>query len=334
VLAPVGRGRGGGGGGHRGDDLGDRVADGLRCPVAFGDFLCPRSELPLRQAVGPGIDDLVLAPERMRSSAAPLAAADSRSRSSAAARSRSAPSCARRDRTNIPSRPAVTVPAISATSSPAVFGYARAQTPNTSPRATAPAAAAYPARRARPPYRPAAYSATQPAYGGTPGTTAALTAYPATHTASTPTGRERRHHNATPPISAAATPTAVPASPASRSGTCPGLPARGPVTCNAVTRRPAAHSRHPPTPGVAPTASPPPSGSHRQGTSPRHIHAVPWWFALSYSVLRMAAGWVRAAACPGTVAMRFARTSAAGMVMMIAVSGTVGSGSTPSCAAR
>jgi hypothetical protein len=26
-----------------------------------------------------------------------------------------------------------------------------------------------------------------------------LTAYPATHTASTPTGRERRHHNATPP---------------------------------------------------------------------------------------------------------------------------------------
>ena len=67
--------------------------------------------------------------------------------------------------------------------------------------------------------------------------------------------------------------------------------------------------------------------------SPVHIHLCRG-FALSYSVLRMVAGWVRAAACPGAVAMRFARTRAAGMAMMTAVSGTAGSGSTPSCVAR
>src|SRR6266516_533501 len=72
-------------------------------------------------------------------------------------------------------------------------------------------------------------------YGGTPGTTTALTAYADTHTASTLTGRDRRHHSATPPISAAAIPTASPATPASTSAARTGLPARGLASCSAVT---------------------------------------------------------------------------------------------------
>ena len=54
---------------------------------------------------------------------------------------------------------------------------------------------------------------------------------------------------------------------------------------------------------------------------------------LSYSALRTAAIGVRAAACPGAAAMRFATTSAAGMAMKIAVSGAARPGSTPSWAA-
>src|SRR6266568_130444 len=170
---------------------------------------------------------------RSRSSAAARASADTRSRSSASARSRSAVSCARRDRTTVPVRAAIAVTAISSGSSPAVLGYSRALAANTAPSAAPPAAAAYHARAACRPWAPAAYSASHPAYGGTPGTATALTAYADTHTASTLTGRDRRHHSATPPISAAAAPTVSPAAPASTPGT--GVPGRRAASCSAVT---------------------------------------------------------------------------------------------------
>src|ERR1700758_3937404 len=105
----------------------------------------------------------------------------------------------------------------------------------TATSAAAPAAAAYHARAAWRPWAPAAYSASHPAYGGTPGTATALTAYADTHTASTLTGRDRRQNSATPPISAAASPTTSPATPARRSGARTELTARGPASCSAVT---------------------------------------------------------------------------------------------------
>src|SRR5215472_2056781 len=48
-----------------GHPLLDRLAYGRRCPVALGDLLRPRPELSLGQAVLPGVDDLVLAPDRV-----------------------------------------------------------------------------------------------------------------------------------------------------------------------------------------------------------------------------------------------------------------------------
>src|SRR6185312_6636379 len=85
------------------------------------------------------------------------------------------------------------------------------------------------------PWAPAAYSASHPVYGGTPGTITAFTAYAGTHIASTLTGRDRRHSSATPPISAAATPTAWLATPPSQPEARAGLPARRPASCSAVT---------------------------------------------------------------------------------------------------
>jgi len=112
-----------------------------------------------------------------------------------------------------------------------------------------------------------------PPYGGTPGTATALTAYAATHTASTPTGRDRRHHSATPPISAAASPRTSPATPARRSGARTELTARGPASCSAVTSTtsstfPARAQRRRGAGGL--TAAP---VSHRQGTSYQALHA-------------------------------------------------------------
>jgi len=49
------------------------------------------------------------------------------------------------------------------------------------------------------------------------------------------TGRDRRHSSATPPISAAATPTAWLATPPSQPEARAGLPARRPASCSAVT---------------------------------------------------------------------------------------------------
>src|SRR6185437_9948678 len=72
-------------------------------------------------------------------------------------------------------------------------------------------------------------------YGGTPGTATAFTAYAGTHTASTLTGRERRHSSAAPPISAAAIPRAWLVTPASTSAVRAGLPERSPASCSAVT---------------------------------------------------------------------------------------------------
>src|SRR5207248_3021576 len=143
--------------------------------------------------------------------------------------------CARRDRTTVPASAAIAVTAISSASSPAVFGYSRALAAKTATSAAPPAAAAYHARAARRPQAPAAYSASHPAYGGTPGTITALTAYASTHTASTLTGRDRRHTSAPPPISAAAIPTVPLAAPASKSEARTGLPARGAASCSAVT---------------------------------------------------------------------------------------------------
>src|SRR5213078_5406975 len=139
------------------------------------------------------------------------------------------------------------------------------------------------------------------AYGGTPGTITALTAYASTHTASTLTGRDRRHHSATPPASAAAIPTVSPAAPASKSEARTGLPARGAASCSAVTSTtsstlPARAQRRRGAGWL--TAAP---VSHRQRTSHEAFHACHGPACRGtpdYPVPSAAADWGRATA-PG-----------------------------------
>src|SRR5207248_9537453 len=58
-------GRGSAGRGDRGHHLVDRLAHGLGRPVTLGDLRGPGPELPPGQLVDPGVDDLVLALERV-----------------------------------------------------------------------------------------------------------------------------------------------------------------------------------------------------------------------------------------------------------------------------